>query len=113
MLGGEAEELGLEPELQIYSYEHLHAKPGSRLYSLAAERLDARGIEAAESLYVGNDMLNDIMPAHRIGFRTALFAGDSRSLRLRTGDPRVEGVEPDLIVTRLVEICQCILDVER
>jgi len=48
---------------------------------------------------VGNDRLNDIAAAARLGMRTALFAGDARSLRWRRGDPRCAGVVPDLIVT--------------
>ena len=67
------------------------------------------GISAAEALYVGNDMLNDITPAHALGFRTALFAGDARSLRLRENDERVAGIEPDLVLTDLAQILHCVL----
>ncbi len=104
------DDCGFAPDLQIYSYEQGHAKPGEGLYRLAAERLAARQIAPAETLYVGNDMLNDIAPAHRVGFRTALFAGDSRSLRLRTDDSRVDGIRPDLVVTQLLDLNGCILD---
>jgi putative hydrolase of the HAD superfamily len=101
---------GFAPDLQIYSYEQGFAKPGEGLYRLAAERLAVRGIAPSETLHVGNDMLNDIAPAQRVGFRTALFAGDSRSLRLRVDDPQVRGIRPDLVVTRLPDLIGCILD---
>ena len=104
------DDCGFASELQVYSYEQGFAKPGEGLYQLAAERLAAREILPSEALYVGNDMLNDITPAQRVGFRTALFAGDSRSLRLRTDDPRVEGIRPDIVVTRLLDLKSCILD---
>lgn len=104
------DDCGFAPDLQVYSYEQGFAKPGEGLYHLAAERLAARGISPVETLYVGNDMLNDIMPAQRVGFQTALFAGDSRSLRLRADDPRVEGIRPDIIVTQLLDLKSCILD---
>lgn len=109
-LGRPANKCGFVPDLQVYSYEQGHAKPGEAIYCVAAEQLVERGIAPSETLYVGNDMLNDIAPAHRVGFRTALFAGDSRSLRLRVGDPRVGEIRPDLVVTRLPDLNSCILD---
>ena len=53
-------------------------------------------------------MLNDIMPAQQLGMRTALFAGDARSLRLRLEDPRVEGVRPDVVLTELIHLSECV-----
>jgi putative hydrolase of the HAD superfamily len=110
LLGRSTEECGFAPELQVYSFEQGFAKPGESIYRLSAERLAARGIDPSAALYVGNDMLNDIAPAQRVGFRTALFAGDLRSLRLREDDPRVDGIRPDLVVTRLLDLNGCILD---
>jgi putative hydrolase of the HAD superfamily len=45
-------------------------------------------------------MLNDIQGAASAGFKTALFAGDRRSLRLRENDPRVQ-TRPDAVLLRL------------
>ena len=104
------EELGFAPDLGIFSYEHGWGKPGLRLYEIAVERLASRGIPPCEALYVGNDMLNDIMPAARLGFRTALFAGDARSLRLREGDPRVEAMEPDVVLASLEQLGGCLIE---
>ena len=103
------EELGFAPDLGIFSYEHGWGKPGLRLYEIAVERLAARGIAPHEAICVGNDMLNDIMPPARLGFRTALFAGDARSLRFREDDPRVGGVEPDLVLSSLDELDGCLI----
>ncbi len=83
------------------------AKPSRRLYDLLLERLPD-GLEASQCLYVGNDMRNDIAPAAAVGMKTALFAGDRRSLRLREGDPLTEGVSPDLVVTHLHQILECL-----
>ena len=63
-------------------------------------------------LYVGNDLRNDIWPASLTGCRTALFAGDARSLRLREDDPRYASVDPDRIVTALSQITDAILPVD-
>ncbi|MEQ8837627.1 MAG: HAD family hydrolase, partial [Lacipirellulaceae bacterium] len=62
-------------------------------------------ITPAETLYVGNDMRNDIWPAAKVGFKTALFAGDERSLRLREDEPnRDQRPEPDAVVTELDQL---------
>ena len=66
------------------------------MFTRLASRLDRYDVQAPEVLYVGNDILNDILkniwPAATVGWETALFAGDKRSLRLRTDDQRVMGV---------------------
>ncbi len=100
--------LGFDAALSVYSYRHGEAKPGPRLYEIAAEALAGYGVATAETLYVGNDMLNDVYAAHGLGFKTALFAGDQRSYRPRTGDPRLAGVEPDLVVVDLLSLDACL-----
>ena len=109
LLGQPAEFWGFDPELLYYSYEYGRAKPGLDLHEMAARALEQRGIEPAAAVFVGNDMLNDVRPAARVGFRTALFAGDARSLRLREGHPELDGVSPDLVLTHLSELGECLL----
>ncbi len=99
-----ADELGFHRRLQFYSYRHQRAKPGSLLFELARDELTRQGVSACDVLYIGNDMLNDMAPAAGVGFRTALFAGDARSLRQREGDVRVRGLQPDLVVTDLRQL---------
>lgn len=108
LLGTPIDAWGFEPELQIYSYRHGRAKPGTELHQAAARALDLREILPSEVIYVGNDVLNDVLPAATVGFRTALFAGDARSLRLREGDARVEAVRPDLVLTNLAQLGDCL-----
>ena len=95
--------------MQYYSYRWGEAKPGDGLYRHAEAGLAERGIPPHETLYVGNDMLKDIMPAARRGFRTAHFAGDQRSLRLREDDPRVQETTPDLVVKDLNSVVGCVV----
>jgi putative hydrolase of the HAD superfamily len=98
------EESGFDPRLTFLSYRLGHAKPSMVMFKRAADELSRIGIPAEAALYVGNDMLNDIRPASAVGFRTALFAGDARSLRSRESDDRCRGLSPDLIVTNLRQL---------
>jgi putative hydrolase of the HAD superfamily len=101
-------DLGFRDELLLFSYHSQQAKPGLFLYECAREHLARLGIDAGATLYIGNDMLNDVYAASQIGFRTALFAGDKRSLRLRREDPRLAGISPDLILTDIRQLLQCL-----
>lgn len=104
LMGADVEELGFRRDLCVYSYEHGIAKPSPALFRILADRLHRLGPATSETLYVGNDMLNDIAAAAGAGFRTALFAGDARSLRLREDDPRCRDVRPDLVLTEFGQI---------
>jgi putative hydrolase of the HAD superfamily len=103
-LGDRMENLGFDPELIFLSYRSGCAKPSETLFKMAAAAIEAKGLDTAAALFVGNDMLNDIYPAHQLGFQTALFAGDARSLRLRTDDPRCRDLTADLILTDLGQL---------
>jgi len=109
LLGEPAESWGFDRRLQYYSYRCGAAKPGSTLFELAVDGLRTYGVGPDETIYVGNDMLNDIWPASKLGFRTALFAGDARSLRRRQGEGRVAGVSPNLVLTDLGQLLECII----
>ena len=103
-------ELGFSEELLFYSWQWGVAKPSEKLFRTAARRLSARGIDLRNTIYIGNDMLNDILPARSAGFQTALFAGDKRSLRLRRDDPRCANLKPDMILTDLIQLAE-LLDI--
>lgn len=97
-----------DPAVNVWSYEHREAKPGTFLYEQCVEGLAAVGIGAGEALFVGNDLRNDVWPAQRVGFKTALFAGDARSLRWRRDDERLAAIVPDLVVTDLRQLIDCV-----
>lgn len=69
------------PELILLSYQHGLSKPAPEIFEMLADRLAGRGITPAETLYIGNDPLHDIVPAAAAGFRTALFTGHPGSHR--------------------------------
>ncbi|MBP7274740.1 MAG: HAD family hydrolase [Kiritimatiellae bacterium] len=86
-----------EPDACAWSYRLREAKPSPRLVRTALDALRAAcGCSAGEVLCVGNDLRLDVAAAAGQGCRTALFAGDAGSLRLREDDPECAGVSPDL-----------------
>ncbi|MEX2670714.1 MAG: HAD family hydrolase [Phycisphaeraceae bacterium] len=98
------EAFGFDPALCNWSYQLLEAKPSTQLYEPIAQTLRTHSIQPSQVLYVGNDRRNDIWPASQVGFRTALFAGDKRSLRMRDNDAALVGVKPDAIITELPQL---------
>jgi len=109
-LDSDLPDLGFDADLIFYSYRFEMAKPSIALFKMAAEKLMDKRIQPTSVLYIGNDMLNDIYPAHEVGFKTALFAGDQRSLRLRADDPRCRDLNPDLVLTDLGQLIMSIDD---
>jgi putative hydrolase of the HAD superfamily len=103
-LNAHMENLGFVAELIFLSYQLRCAKPSMKIFEMAAAAVKAKGLSTAATLFVGNDMLNDILPARSLGFQTALFAGDARSLRVRKDDPRCRNLKANLIVTDLSQL---------
>ncbi len=106
LLEGSPGDLGFREDLCLWSYEESEAKPSPGLFTKMRKVLAAEGVAPERVLYVGNDMRNDIAPAASAGLRTALFAGDARSLRRREEDEL--GVEPDLVLTELEQLIPCV-----
>lgn len=105
-LGATPPGLGFDPGLIVYSFQFRRAKPSSALFEAVAAQLKTLGIDKKHVLYLGNDMLNDIHGARESGLKTALFAGDRRSLRLRKDDPRCKDLKPDVMITELRQLIQ-------
>ncbi len=107
-LGSDLKGLGFDPDLIFFSYLFGHAKPSTVLFEQAKKRLTEKAISVDRTIFVGNDMLNDVYPAAESGFKTALFAGDKRSLRLRKDNPKCQGLKPDLVITDLMQLIQAL-----
>jgi putative hydrolase of the HAD superfamily len=93
-----------ESKFCVWSWREREGKPSTALYQKLKDKLEADGIMPEETLYIGNDLRNDIWPAQQLGFQTVLFAGDKRSLRWRKDDPDCKDVRPDFVITELSQI---------
>ncbi len=104
LTGTAVKDLGFDPSLCFWSYLEGRGKPSNVLFDALNERIKSKGISSKDILYVGNDMLKDIMPAKKVGWKTVLFAGDKRSLRLRKKDERVAGIKADYVIDDLRQL---------
>ncbi len=109
IIGKSPKEFGFDPDLLNWSYVSGLKKPDIRFYKLFTETLaQSKGLTPEEVLYVGNDIQKDIYPAKRLGMKTALFVGDSRSIRHGEQDLELEQYQPDIIIDSLTQIIECL-----
>ena len=101
---GGFEGFGFEKNICLFSYIEKRSKPDIFLFKKLSDSLSEHGILPAESVFIGNDMLKDIFPSASAGFKTVLFAGDKRSLRLRSDNPACSNLNPDVIVSKLTDL---------
>lgn len=100
-----------DAELLMFSYKFLKSKPDLSLFQALIPLFKRKySLDPKNILFVGNDMLKDIMPSSMCGFKTALFAGDKRSLRLREDKDLLKKFKPDFIVTELKQIKKILAD---
>ena len=100
----------IDPGLRVLSHEEKARKPSERLFRRMLELLDRRGISAAEVLHVGAHMANDIVPARRLGMRTALYAGDRAALQATPEQLKDPASRPDVLLTALDQILEVVPD---
>ncbi len=99
--------VGFRGDLLVWSYQLGRAKPSARMFDPLLDTLQKEyAISPNEVLYVGNDMLNDIYTASACGCKTALFAGDRRSLRLRRENSLVQSLQSDAIISDISHLQQ-------
>jgi FMN phosphatase YigB (HAD superfamily) len=94
----------VDKNLRSLSFEVGAKKPSERLFKHAVAALESRGFEAHEVLHVGSRMAHDVLPAKKVGLRTALFAGDKASLVASADQLKGAGTRPDVLITELAQI---------
>lgn len=98
-----------DKDITVYSYKLGKGKPDTDLFSDLVPVLEKKyKLKPEQVLFVGNDMLKDIFTSNKMGFKTALFAGDKRSLRMREDDKRVNGLKPDYVITDLKQLLEIV-----
>jgi FMN phosphatase YigB (HAD superfamily) len=94
----------VDPSLRFLSYEIRARQPSDRLVRQALAALAGKGIKPDEVLHVGSRVALDVVPARRLGMRTALFAGDKASLQATPEQLKESASRPDVLLTELTQI---------
>lgn len=98
-----------DKDLTVFSYKFGKGKPDFSLYEELIPSLKWKyGIIPSEVLFIGNDMLKDIWASKKAGYKTVLYAGDKRSLRMREDDDRTKGLKPDYIIDHLEQVLKIV-----
>jgi len=79
---------------------HLH-KPSTRFFKYF---LDDLKLNSAETVYVGNDFINDIRPAKKLGIRTIFVKRPIKLIFLKNAIGKLIGIKPDYVVSSVREI---------
>jgi FMN phosphatase YigB (HAD superfamily) len=112
--GLEAQESGaslddwVDPGLRTLSWEVRGRKPSERLFRQALDLLAGRDLTPGQVLHVGSRLPQDIVPAKRLGLRTALFAGDKASLQATPEQLKDPAGRPDVLLTQLDQIADVV-----
>ena len=109
IIGQSPENFGFNKDLLVWSYKCGRKKPDTDFYADFVNRIQEQGMDPTEVLYVGNDINKDIKPAKYLGMHTALFVGDSRSIRHEESELKHLSLSPDLVIDRLSQIHKCLL----
>jgi FMN phosphatase YigB (HAD superfamily) len=94
--------------LRVVSSDKRARKPSETLFKAAVQAAMAKGITPGEVLHVGSNLVRDVAPARRLGFRTALFAGDRNSLAATPEQLKDPATRPDVLLTELPQILEVI-----
>ncbi len=105
--GGNLDELVPEA-LRALSYEVRGRKPSEKLFKQSLQQLSARGITSDQVLHVGSRLTQDLIPAKRLGMKTALFAGDRASLQATPEQLKDAHTRPDVLMTELSQISEIV-----
>jgi FMN phosphatase YigB (HAD superfamily) len=96
------------PDLRALSYELRGRKPSERLLRQAFAQLAKRGLTPDQVLHVGSRVAQDLVPAKRLGMKTALFAGDRASLQAGAGQLKESLGRPDVLLSDLSQIAEIV-----
>jgi hypothetical protein len=93
---------------RVLSAEVRARRPSERLFKEMLNRLAKEDISPGEVLHVGNTLERDVAPAKRLGMRTALFAGDKRSVEASAEQMKQPNLRPDVLLTELPQIANVV-----
>jgi putative hydrolase of the HAD superfamily len=98
----------LREDLMALSFEVGARKPALAILRRVMELLAQRGLHPSEVLHVGSRIGQDLVPARRMGMRTALFVGDREAVQATPEQLRDPPSRPDVLLTELSQIADVV-----
>ncbi len=98
----------IPPALRALSCDVRGKKPSERLFRHSLQQLSQRGVTPDQVLHVGSRVTQDIVPAKRLGMKTALFAGDRASLHTTPEQLKEPASRPDVLLTELTQMTEVV-----
>lgn len=95
-----------DEDLIILSYKLGYAKPNPKIFTLAVKKT---GYNIKQTVYVGNDMYNDVYVPKSLGFKTILYAGDPETVRWRRNISQCQKLLPDATIKSIPQILNLLL----
>jgi hypothetical protein len=95
-------------DLMILSFEIGRRKPARRMLAKVKEVLEEHHLEPGSVLHVSSRISQDLVPARRLGMRTALFAGDRDAVQATAEQLRDPVSRPDVLLTELGQIAEVV-----
>ncbi|HTI49840.1 MAG TPA: HAD family hydrolase [Planctomycetaceae bacterium] len=90
------------------SYQFGVRQPAETLFRACLANLARHQIASREVLHVASRLKEELVPAKRLGMKTALYAGDNRSLEATAAEINDPHLRPDRILTDLKQIRQIV-----
>jgi FMN phosphatase YigB (HAD superfamily) len=94
----------LPAEAHALSCELKARKPSERLFRHVLAHASKLGLTPENILHVGSRIEKDLVPAKKLGLRTALYAGDKESLQASAEQLKDPNLRPDVLLTDLEQI---------
>lgn len=96
----------LTPNCICLSFQAGVRQPSQILFEMCVAQFRKACIEPKEILYVSSRLNDELAVAKKLGMRTALYAGDKRSLQATSADLKQAELKPDRILTDLAQVRQ-------
>lgn len=96
--------MAIDESCSVLSFREGVRKPSPTLYERCITRLREKRIEPSETLHVGSRLKDDLAVAKRFGMRTALYAGDAKSLQATKEEVRDPELAPDRLLMDLSQL---------
>lgn len=91
-------------ETLVFSFQEGIRKPSPGLFRQSVSRIEARGLDPEQVLYVSSVLRGDLDVAKSCGFKTALLAADTLGFKATAADLKTPECRPDRLLTSLNQI---------